>query len=115
MAVLLEQFGGTTRVVELRVMGLHRASQARVTAIDAQQYRFEHTSRNDGNASFTLRTWQVKPLGTNRSEVQVSWSGNPRSFWRRLLIARVRRPQLADEVQVSLAVLAEQFNAISPR
>jgi hypothetical protein len=35
MAVLLEQFGGTTRVVELRVMGLHRASQARVTAIDA--------------------------------------------------------------------------------
>src|SRR3954469_18816743 len=95
MAVLLEQFGGTTSriidaepadvfaritdvsrlpewnarihhvieppaeplapgvewVVELRVMGLHRASRARVTAIDAQQYRFEHTSRNDGNAS----------------------------------------------------------------
>lgn len=103
---------GTEWVVEMRVMGMHWPSRARVTAIDADRLLFEHTSRSDdGNPSFALWTWQVRPMATDRSEVRVTWAGSPRSFWRRLLLARVRRPQLADEVQASLGVLAEQLRA----
>jgi hypothetical protein len=101
---------GTEWVVEMRVMGMHWPSRARVTGIDAEKFHLEHTSRgDDGNPSFALWTWQVRPVAADRSEVRVTWSGNPRSFWRRFLLARVRRPQLADEVQVSLGVLSEQL------
>ena len=103
---------GAEWVVEMRVMGMHWPSRARVTAVDADRLHFEHTSRSDdGNPSFALWTWQVRPLATDRSEVRVTWSGNPRSFWRRFLLARVRRPQLADEVQASLGVLSGQLRA----
>jgi hypothetical protein len=41
--------------------------------------------------------------GEHGSTLTVTWAAYPRSFWRKLLFARVRRPLLADEVRASLA------------
>jgi len=44
----------------------------------------------------------------------VTWAVHPRSFWRKLLLARVRRPVLADEVKASLAGLDAYLRATNP-
>ena len=41
----------------------------------------------------------------------MTWAVYPRSFWRKLLIARVRRPLLADEVKASLAGMDSYLRA----
>jgi hypothetical protein len=63
------------------------------------------TSRsNDGNPSYALWSWQVTPRGEG-STLTVTWTVHPKTFWRRLLLARVRRGFLADEVRDSVAGL----------
>jgi len=42
-------------------------------------------------------------LSENGSTLTVTWAVYPRSFWRKLFIARARRPVLAEEVRASLA------------
>ncbi len=82
-------------------------SRARCTAYDAQRRTFGHVSvTDDGNPSFVDWSWAVVPSGPDTSRVDVSWTVNPRTFWRRLLLARLRRAQLPREVAASLQELS---------
>jgi hypothetical protein len=81
-------------------------SRATCTAYDAAGLRFGHRSvTDDGNPSYVEWRWRVAPLTATTSRVEVAWSVNPRTFWRRLLLARLRRPQLVAEVTGSLRAL----------
>ena len=81
-------------------------SRATCTTYEADRLVFAHRSvTDDGNPSFVEWRWQVTPLDSARCRVEVVWSVNPRTFWRRLLLARVRRPQLVSEVTHSLRAL----------
>ena len=51
-------------------------------------------------------TWQVSPTGDG-SRVDVTWELHPVTFWRRLLMARIRHRMLQKEVTKSLDRLAE--------
>ena len=84
-------------------MGGKWPSRAHALTVDRAELSFEHRScGDDGNPSYALWSWQVSPAG-HGSRLTVTWAVYPRSFWRKLLIARVRLPLLADEVKASLA------------
>jgi hypothetical protein len=84
-------------------MGGKWPSRAHALTVDRAELSFEHRScSDDGNPSYALWSWQVSPAG-HGSRLTVTWAVYPRSFWRKLLIARIRRPLLADEVKASLA------------
>jgi uncharacterized protein YndB with AHSA1/START domain len=92
-------------VVQIRAMGGRWSSRSRATVVDPDGLSFEHTSRSDdGNPSYALWSWQLRP-DIRGSELTVTWAVYPRSFWRRVLIARVRAPLLDREVHESLAGL----------
>jgi hypothetical protein len=92
---------GTEWVIEMRAMGTHWPSRARALRVDPAAGAFEHRSvTDDGNPSYVLWSWQVTPAGDG-STLTVTWAVHPRSFWRRLLLARVRRGFLAAEVRAS--------------
>ena len=96
---------GTQWVVQVRAMGTKWPSRATVLTLDRASRTFEHRSvSDDGNPSFVLWSWTVAPV-EHGSELTVTWTGQPRTFWRRLLLAQVRAPRLADEVRTSLAGL----------
>jgi hypothetical protein len=96
---------GTEWVVEMRAMGTRWPSRARALRVDRSAGAFEHRSvTDDGNPSFVLWSWHVAPAGDG-SILSVTWAVHPRTFWRKLLLARVRRGFLAAEVRGSLAGL----------
>jgi uncharacterized protein YndB with AHSA1/START domain len=96
---------GVEWVLEMRAMGSRWPSRARALRVDPDALVFEHRSvTDDGNPSYVLWSWQVTPRGDG-STLTVTWTVHPRTFWRRLLLARVRRPFLADEVRGSLGGL----------
>jgi uncharacterized protein YndB with AHSA1/START domain len=102
---------GSEWVVQMRVMHTRWPSRAVASVVDRDNLRFEHTSRSDdGNPSYVLWTWQVRSAG-RRTELTVTWVGRPRTFWRRALLARVRAPQLRDEVRSTLAGLGSHLVA----
>jgi uncharacterized protein YndB with AHSA1/START domain len=81
-------------------------SRATCTTYDARARRFAHVSvSDDGNPSHADWDWRVVPLSDTGSRVEVSWVGHPKTFWRRLLFARMRRTQLRTETAGSLAAL----------
>ena len=81
-------------------------SKARVVTYDPDRRVFAHVSQSDdGNPSFAEWTWTVTPAGAG-SRVRVEWVVNPKTFWRRLLFARLRDRQLPREVEASMAALA---------
>jgi uncharacterized protein YndB with AHSA1/START domain len=85
-------------------------SRATCTTYDAERFTFAHRSvTDDGNPSFVEWRWQVTPLTPATSRVDVTWSVNPRTLWRRLVLARMRRPQLVAEVGRSLRTLDRQL------
>jgi len=97
---------GTEWTVQMSVPPARWPSRSRVARYDPDRFRFEHASQSDdGNPSFATWRWTVTPLAAG-SELAVEWSVNPRTFWRRLLFARLRRRQLPAEVAGSLAALA---------
>lgn len=98
---------GAEWVVEIHALGQSWPSRSRVTEVDGEQHVFAYRSQSDdGNPSFALWRWTCAddPGGTR---VTVEWDLNPRTFWRRWLLVRVRRPGLAREVQASLERLGE--------
>lgn len=97
---------GSEWVVQMHVPPAQWRSRARVVVCDRDRRCFEHvSSSDDGNPSFVVWRWTVAPNGGG-STVTVVWDVQVRSFWRRLLFARLRRRQLAGEVPASLAALA---------
>jgi uncharacterized protein YndB with AHSA1/START domain len=98
-------------VIEMRAMGTRWPSRSHATVVDADNLRFEHTSRSDdGNPSYAVWSWQVSPR-PGGSELTVTWAGYPRSVWRRALFARIRAPQLEAEAQASLSGLNDYLNS----
>lgn len=98
---------GSEWVVEFNVLGRTWCSRSVVDDLDAEAGRFAYRSRtDDGNPSEASWAWDVAddPAG---SRVAATWSLRPVTFWRRVLLARVRARQLArSEVPASLAALA---------
>ena len=97
---------GTEWVVQMSVPPARWRSRSRVTACDAGRGVFEHVSQSDdGNPSDVHWRWSVVP-DAQGTVVSVEWDVHVRTFWRRLVFARIRRHQLATEVPTSLAALA---------
>jgi hypothetical protein len=94
-------------VVEFRVLGRTWRSRSTVEDIDVAARRFVYRSgTDDGNPSYARWAWEVAddPAG---SRVTVTWELHPVTFWRRMLLVRIRGHQLARrELPASLAALA---------
>jgi uncharacterized protein YndB with AHSA1/START domain len=105
---------GAEWVVEFHVLGRTWQSRSTVDELDEAAGRFTYRSRtDDGNPSQATWSWTVNddPAG---SRVDVTWSLQPVTFWRRVLLGRIRARQLArTEVPASLASLASSI-AITP-
>ena len=98
-------------VIQMRAMGGRWPSRARALTVDRAALSFEHRScSDDGNPSYAIWSWRVRP-SENGSTLTVTWAVYPRSFWRKLLIARARRPVLAQEVRESLAGIDNHLHA----
>jgi uncharacterized protein YndB with AHSA1/START domain len=98
---------GAEWVVEFHVVGRSWRSRSTVEELDVAGRRFAYRSRtDDGNPSHANWAWNVAgdPAG---SRVTVTWELHPVTFWRRVLLSRIRARQLArDELPTSLAALA---------
>ena len=104
---------GAQWVVQVRAMGTRWPSRATALTVDRATHTFEHRSvTDDGNPSYVLWSWTVAPVEAG-SVLTVTWTGHPRTFWRRLMLARLRAPRLADEVRTSLAGLAAFTQAVA--
>lgn len=105
---------GVEWVIQMRAMGTKWPSRATALTVDRSTLSFEHRScTDDGNPSYALWSWRVTPTPSG-STLTVTWAVHLRSFWRKLLLARVRRPVLADEVKASLAALDAYLRATNP-
>jgi len=98
---------GAEWVVEFHVFGRTWHSRSVVDELDLDRGRFVYRSRtDDGNPSEATWAWDVS-ADPGGSRVTVSWTLRPVTFWRRVLLGRVRARQLASsEVPASLAALA---------
>ena len=103
---------GAEWVVEFRALGQRWRSRSTVEELDVTARRFAYRSgTDDGNPSYARWAWEVAedPAG---SRVTVTWSLHPATFWRRVLLVRIRGRQLArTEIPASLAALAAAATA----
>src|SRR3954467_9749004 len=75
---------GADWVVRMHVMGARWDSRSTVEDLDRSAMRFVHRTRtDDGNPSFGMWTWQVRPDGDG-SAVTVKWDLHPKTFLRRM-------------------------------
>jgi len=104
---------GSVWKVQMHVPPAKWVSVATVRTYDPVTLRFAHRSQtDDGNPSYADWTWKVTPAGDG-AQLSVTWDINPRTFWRQLLFAKLRRRQLADEVPTSLAAIAARSRQLS--
>ena len=98
---------GSQWVVELSALGQSWPSRSTVVELDTVARRFAHRSQtDDGNPSYADWTWNVSdaPGGCT---VTVSLGLHPATFWRRVLLVKVRGWQLRrHELPDSLSALA---------
>ena len=100
---------GTEWVVEFRAMGQTWRSRSRLEELDPARRVFRYRSgTDDGNPSFAVWNWEVADADEpGASSVTVSWELHPATFWRKVLLARVRHRQLRRvEVPASIVALA---------
>ena len=104
---VVEAPSGPTRVgdewvVEMRAMASRWNSRSRIGAVDRDGGRFALRSQtDDGNPSYADWEWLMEPAGEG-TDVTVSWRLYPKTFWRRLLLSKIRHRQLKEEVRGSL-------------
>ena len=98
---------GAEWVVEFHVLGQTWRSRSVLDERDAARGRFTYRSRtDDGNPSEATWSWEVASDSAG-SRITVGWSLRPETFWRRVLLVRIRSRQLArTEVPASLEALA---------
>ena len=98
---------GAEWVVEFHALGQRWRSRSTVEQLDVAGHRFAYRSAtDDGNPSYAQWDWVVADDRTG-SRVTVTWDLHPVTFWRRILLARIRARQLRrTEVPTSLAALA---------
>ena len=102
---------GSQWVVEFRVFGRKWRSRSTVQVLDESAGRFAYRSAtDDGNPSYSEWLWQVTahPDGCT---VDVKLALFPKTFWRRVLLARIRLHQLRAEVASSMDALASSVAA----
>jgi hypothetical protein len=84
----------------MRASGGRWPGRSRALVVDPIARRFEYESRSgDGNPTSALWSWQVTPADAG-CELTVTWAVYPRTWGRRLLGARIRRPALIAEVRI---------------
>lgn len=106
---------GAVWVVEFHALGQTWRSRSVVEEIDVAGRRFTYRSgTDDGNPSYARWTWEVNDDGAG-SHVTVTWELHPVTFWRRVLLARIRARQLArTEIPGSLAALTRAVLDVHP-
>jgi uncharacterized protein YndB with AHSA1/START domain len=99
---------GTEWVVGIHAMHTHWNSRARVVQLDRAAGRFTYVSQtDDGNPSHADWRWQVN-AHADGAEVTVEVDVRPRTHFRKLIAARLRRGSLRKAMQLSLETLREQ-------
>lgn len=89
-------------------------SRSRLLTYDPAELVFEHISQSDdGNPTYVHWRWSVAP-NPGGARITVEWTGHPKTFWRRLLFARIRRKQLQAEASASLHALADHLGPAGP-
>ena len=97
---------GEEWVVEFGVLGRKWRSRSTLLELDESRGLFAYRSAtDDGNPSYSEWLWVVEPHPAG-SIVAVKWTLNPQTFWRKVLLSRVRHHQLKSEVSASLEALA---------
>ena len=106
---------GAEWLVEFHALGQTWRSRSVVEEIDYAGRRFVYRSgTDDGNPSFARWTWDVSGHD-HGSQVAVSWELHPATFWRRVLLVRIRARQLArTEIPASLAALSRVVHDVEP-
>lgn len=105
---------GAEWVVEVKAMGNTWRSRSRVEEYDTARRVFAYRSgTDDGNPSYAIWRWIVERAPEGGSRVTVSWDLNPATFWRRVLLSRIRARQLRREVPSSIDALARALE-VSP-
>jgi hypothetical protein len=105
---------GADWVVEFKALGNTWRSRSTVEEYDPNRRIFRYRSRtDDGNPSYATWRWVVEPAAESGSRLTVSWDLNPRTFWRRVLLARIRARQLEREVPRSIDALARAMQEAS--
>lgn len=109
-----EPRAGDEWVVEIRAMWSRWNSRSQLQDVDRSGLRFALVSQtDDGNPSYALWTWQIT-LTNDASMVTVRWELHPKTFWRKMLISRIRHRQLKDEVRTSLRAAEQTLLAGAP-
>jgi hypothetical protein len=89
-------------MIRMHAMGTRWDSRSHVLELDRDELRFVHRSMSDdGNPSYIIWSWTVTPEGAG-ARVNVQWAGHPKTFWRRVLLARIRSRVLRREVWSSM-------------
>jgi Polyketide cyclase / dehydrase and lipid transport len=102
----------TEWVVRIKAMGTSWASRSRVEECDVERRVFSYRScTDDGNPSYAIWRWQVEPDTGDASRVTVSWDLHPETFWRRILLARIRSRALGREVPASIEALTRAMDS----
>lgn len=97
---------GDEWVVDLGALGTHWHSRSRVVELDPEAGVFAYRSgTDDGNPSYSDWRWTVTPAGDG-CHVTVTWDLHPVTFWRRVLLGRIRARQLrSGELPASVQAL----------
>jgi hypothetical protein len=92
--------------VRLHALGQTWVSTSTLTKLDETTGRFRYRSQTDDrNPSHADWDWRVTDKGAG-SQVTVTVDLHPVTFWRKQLLAKLRRPALRREMQASLKALA---------
>ena len=96
---------GAVWKVRLHALGQTWVSTSALVELDAPAGRFRYRSQtDDGNPSYADWEWLIAGDGIG-SRVTVTVTLHPITFWRKHLLAKLRRPALRREMQASLRLL----------
>ncbi|MEX2255877.1 MAG: SRPBCC family protein [Acidimicrobiia bacterium] len=97
---------GAVWKVRLHALGQTWVSTSTLTELDEASGRLRYRSQtDDGNPSYADWDWSVASDGDG-SQVTVTVTLHPITFWRKHVLAKLRRPALRREVRASLSALA---------
>jgi uncharacterized protein YndB with AHSA1/START domain len=100
-------------VVELHALGQSWPSRSTVKTLDQSTRRFSYRSQtDDGNPSHADWIWHVAEA-PGGSDLSVTVDLHPVTFWRRMLLARIRARQLRREMDDSLEQLATTLASVA--
>jgi hypothetical protein len=103
----VELTAGAEWVVEVSALGQSWPSRSTLLEFDVASRRFAYRSQSDdGNPSYADWSWHVADVPEGCA-VTVSYALHPVTFWRRVLLAKIRGRQLRRrELPKSLGALA---------